>query len=174
MFFHGLHGLLECRVRDHVDKLWRLRLAAAPRNRSQPREFAHILQRNYADCRRACGRQRMHRPGSGRLAGMRGHSIECSSSDTIKVANDQTGVERKSHGVITKIRDDSVQERIADIVGNLIYFSCCDEFMDGQSSTTNAGIILCCSGNIERWIHVRPSPELYTQTLALLRRPAGF
>jgi chromatin segregation and condensation protein Rec8/ScpA/Scc1 (kleisin family) len=61
-------------------------------------------------------------------------SLECLSPRAIKIVNDGKG--NKIASSRDENLDDTVQEKMADIVGNLSYSLCCEEFVDGQSSTT--------------------------------------
>jgi hypothetical protein len=61
-------------------------------------------------------------------------SLECLSPRAIKILNGGKGKKITSSG--GENLDDTVQEKMADIVANLSYSLCCEEFIDGQSSTT--------------------------------------
>jgi hypothetical protein len=50
MLFYNLYELMERRVRDFVDKRWRLSVAGAPEHRNGAREFVQGVRRNCADC----------------------------------------------------------------------------------------------------------------------------
>lgn len=92
-------------------------------------------------------------------------SLECLSPRATKIVKDQTG--KKAGWRRHQDTDDTVQERMADIVGNLSYSLCCEEFIDGQSSTTML-VYFCAVLGISNDGSTFDRPRNYTPKLSAM------
>ena len=92
-------------------------------------------------------------------------SLECLSTRAIKIAKDGTG--EKIASSCDRNVDDTVQEKMADIVGHLSYSLCCEEFVDGQSSTTML-VYFCAVLGISNDGSTFDRPRNYTPKLSAL------
>jgi hypothetical protein len=92
-------------------------------------------------------------------------SLESLSQRPAKALEDQAGKKltlRRDQDL-----DDTAQERMADIVGNLSYSLCCEEYKDGQSSTTML-VYFCAVLGISNDESTFDRPRNYTPKLSAM------
>jgi hypothetical protein len=92
-------------------------------------------------------------------------SLECLSPCAIKIVNDGKG--KKILSSRDENLDNTVQEKMANIVENLSYSLCCEEFVDGQSSTTML-VYFCAVLGISNDGSTFDRPRNYTPKLSAL------